>query len=390
MTRSQTSYDDAPQWQNGDPHAPLLDTLKTRVSEALDQEVPDALEKVLADAKALCDRTDSQPTDETKPTRENVRKMFAEIRPEFSNDDLPPAVKQLEELIQWERRPKARAAHAINEKPPSSLLTAAGQDGPLLTAGMVATLSGAGGTGKSKLALQIALQFAAANEGDPTWTTPDELWQTTAGPVLVSTYEDAPETTAERLRQQADRLNCPDARKRVHVLDLTGWPLFGPDEGNSYNSRPIRLKGWDILAEEADRIQPRLVVIDPALCAYVGEANAVAPVREFVAALAQFADQHNAAMLLVAHSTKAARSANDPFDAGQVSGSAAWHDAARACLVLTRDGDRWTLGISKANYGPAFIQAQLAQEGPAFRPVDSPTWKGKDGQTATEPDFMKD
>ncbi len=360
----------APERQKSDTHAPpQLEILKERVSRALDNGDTDALDKVLADMRTLCDTT---------TTREAVRKAFAEVSAQ-SPDSLRPVIGQLETLIEWERRPQARTAHEIDDAPPEPLLTAAGQDGPLLTSGIVCTMSGAGGTGKSRLALQIALQFAAANEADR--PTPDQLWLTAAGPSLVVTYEDAAATTAARLRQQADHLGCPGALARVHILDLSGWPLFGPLETTSYNTRPTRLPGFDVLAEEADAIKPRLIVIDPALCAYVGEANAAAPVREFVAALAQLASQHSAAILLVAHSTKEIRFGDDPpdpFDPRQLSGSTAWYDAARACLVLIRDGDYWTLAISKSNYGPSFIQAQIKPDVHAFLAVDRPIWKGKD------------
>ena len=379
MTKPQRSYSDAPKWQKGDPHAPPpLEMIKGQALEAINKGDTDALVRVLADARTLCD---TMPED--KPTRETVHKAFAAVEIQYP-DSLRPAIKQLTTLIQWEGRPKSRTAHEINDPQPVPLLTAAGQDGPLLVPGMVATLSGAGGTGKSRLALQLALQFAAANEQGP---TPDRLWEVAAGSTLVCTYEDAPATTTARLRQQADRLKCPGALGRVHVLDLAGWPLFGPGEAQSYNSRPSRLLGFDVLAEEAEEIDPRLIVIDPALSAFVGESNAAAPVREFVAVLAQLASKHNAAVILVSHSTKAVRSKQngetDPFDAGQVSGSAAWHDAARAGLVLTRDGDHWTLAVSKANYGPAFLKAELDQDGAAFRATDSLVWRGKDGQSIT-------
>ena len=386
MTNPQRSYRDAPEWQNGDPHAPLpLEILKGRALEALEKSDTDALDKVLADALALCNQAD-----EDQPSYEAVRQAFAAIKLE-DPDTLRPAVEQLTALLQWKRRPTARAVDEINDPQPTILLTAAGQDGPLLTAGMVATLSGAGGTGKSKLVLQIALQIAAANECGP---TPDKLWEATAGPVLVCTYEDAARMTADYLRQQAERLNCHRGLAHVKVLDLAGYPLFGPGEAQSYNTRPSRLFGFHVLAGAAEKIGPRLIVIDPALFAYVGEANATSPVREFVAALAQLASQHNAAVLLVAHSTKGARLSNsnskpDLFDAGQMSGSAAWHDAARACLVLTRETDdmtSWTLAVAKANYGPSFIKTSLKYKHPVFRAADSPAWKDKDGQPTTQED----
>ena len=352
MTNPKRSYSDDPEWQKGDLHAPPpLETLKGRALEALDKGDADALDEVLAAVRTLCDTTG--------PTRETIRKAFAEAEAQYP-DNLSLVIKELETLIQWERRPQARTAHEIDDDPPASLLTAAEQDGPLLTSGIVCTMAGAGGTGKSKLALQIALQFAAANEDDQ--LTPDQLWLTAAGPSLVVTYEDAAATTAARLRQQADHLGCPGALARVHILDLNGWPLFGPSEATSYNTRPIRLSGFDVLAEEADTIKPRLVVIDPALCAYVGEANAAAPVREFVTALAQLAGKHNAAVLLVAHSTKAARSKQngetDPFDAGQVSGSAAWHECRPCWLGVDPRRRRLDAGRIKSQLRPSVPESR--------------------------------
>ena len=88
--------------------------------------------------------------------------------------------------------------------------------------------------------------------------------------------------------------------------------------------------GWWNLWSEARRIKPRLIVIDPALAAYVGEANAAAPVREFLTALATEAAQLNTGVLLLAHSNKAARSSKhqkpkpeDLLDPGQVGGTLA-------------------------------------------------------------------
>ena len=63
----------------------------------------------------------------------------------------------------------------------------------------------------------------------------------------------------------------------------------------------------------------------------------------------------------MAHSRKAARGKDsDPFDPGQVGGVGAWADAARGVLTLTGQGDNRTLAIAKANWGRAFVLAQLA------------------------------
>lgn len=289
---------------------------------------------------------------------------------------------KLREIRAHRPPPQARPFYHINEPEPEQILTAHGQKGPLLTAGMVGILAGAGGTGKSRLAAQMALTIADPSR-DELEPTADGLWAPAqSGPVLLATYEDAPASTAHRLKRLAAHFDVHDAP--VHILDLQGWPLFGPYEATPYAARPGRLPGFAILAAAAEAVKPCLIIIDPALSAYVGEQNAATPVREFVAALAQLARQHAAAVLLVAHSTKAGRADSDPFDAGQISGSAAWHDAARAALVLTRDrdGGRWTLAISKANYGPALLSAEFKDQWPAFRTGDSlSVWINRDSQT---------
>ena len=141
--------------------------------------------------------------------------------------------------------------------------------------------------------------------------------------------------------------------------------LFVIDRLVELLARPGPLEGWRDLWSAADEIRPKLIVIDPALAAYVGDSNAAAPVREFIGALAHAANAIAAGVLLVAHSTKSARGGQhtrpDPYDPGQVGGSAAWTDGARAALSMTwqgggDDGPRYRcLAISKANYGPAKI-----------------------------------
>ena len=308
---------------------------------------------------------------------------------------LLPAVAQLESLIQWERRPRPRAFADIDNAKPQALISAIEQQGPLLSAGMVGILAGAGGTGKSKLATQLALSFARAEDGQEAKSI-DGLWQVVGGPVLFATYEDSPAYSRSRLLAQiiAHEIEADRALKRIHSLDLSdGWPLYGPPEGGTYAQRPGSLPGFALLREAVEEIRPRLVVIDPALHAFVGEANAAGPVREFVGALASLAHEHAAAVLVLAHSTKGSRSGrqeDDPFDAGQISGSAAWHDAARAVLVLTREKDdptRWRLAIAKANHGPSFILTYLRETGDRLGFVsavgDGHKWQTKDGQLTT-------
>ena len=80
--------------------------------------------------------------------------------------------------------------------------------------------------------------------------------------------------------------------------------------------------------------------------------------REFLDALVGLAEVHRFGLVLVAHSTKAARRGKtDLLDPGHVGGSSHWHDQVRGVLILNRDeeaGDPRAriLTCYKANRGP--------------------------------------
>ena len=91
------------------------------------------------------------------------------------------------------------------------------------------------------------------------------------------------------------------------------------------------------------------------------------PVRAFLRALAAEAGAAGAAVLIVAHSTKAARNAvarGEHPGAGIVAGSAAWYDACRGVLTLERDpagGPDRLLSADKLNYGRDGWGARLVE-----------------------------
>ena len=311
---------------------------------------------------------------------------------------------------------------ALNDPMPTPILSATGQPGAVLSAGEICVLTGQGGVGKSLLNASLALAFAS-NASAARRPLPGGIFDGWGGGVVIAAYEDRASILARRLaslteiwREEASK-NIWDESKtfdanphlaalkgydpddidqgfeRLHVADMDGSPLFGPPDGGSYNARPIRLRGWRPLFEGIRRAAEqcgniRLVIIDPALSAYVGESNAaVPPIREFYGALRRECEELGAGVLLVTHSTKAARKQVDPYDPGMVSGSGAWTDASRGVMTLTRDGDTETLAISKANWGASYIQMPLTRvwapptsnghAAPIGFKAGAPSWTGR-------------
>ena len=285
-------------------------------------------------------------------TRESVRAQLREWMAD--QKPLPPAAS-------------FRAAAQISDPMPRPILAAAGMGGALLAEGAVCLLSGAGGTAKSTLAATLALDVAHGGE----LVNPDgmdglakgfsRLFDVRPGPVMIASYEDPAGVVTWRLRELAHaRSAAAGVLERVHVAHMAGLPLYGPH--SLYTARPEPLRGWAHLWAAADRIRPALVIVDPALGAYTGEANHLAAVREFMSALASEASARGCGVLVVAHSNKAARARDndDPFDPGHVGGAGAWADADRGVLTLTGRSDDRTLAVAKANWGRAYVKTQLA------------------------------
>lgn len=310
----------------------------------------------------------------------NIRATLDGILLRVSNPNLKEADRQAAKDEFWKlnrkeasrlRAPEPVPVPRVQSDLPKRLLWAHGKSGAVLSAGTVAVLAGEGGIGKSALAGSIALGIAMQPDGE-VGDVSGGLFEGVGGKVLLASHEDGLGVTAWRLRKLAgnagEKKAASEDLARVHLLDLAGWPLFGPSDagrGALYNARPEPLAGWSYLWSAADRIGPRLVVIDPALSAFVGEPNAAAPVTEFLVSLADAAKKRRCGVLLLAHSTKAARAPRtekpDPFDPGHVSGTAAWTDRVRGVLAFTweKEQGKRVLAVSKANYGPARIQIGL-------------------------------
>ena len=260
-------------------------------------------------------------------------------------------------------RLEVRQLALVKEPLPEPVIWREGEkDGAILSAGDVCILSGAGGVGKSTLALQLAISAARA-ELNAAHVCGLSI---RTGPVLYASYEDVPAVMFHRGQricgeledEQSGELEDEQKRKKgipadVHLAGMFGRPIYGPPNGSA-NDVPAPLDAFRELFDAARTIQARLIVIDPAAAAFSSPKASVEWVRLFLDAMRKEANEIGCGILLVAHSTKAARNARETGDPGSVAGSAGWYDAARGVIILhetTNGGEGPRLEIMKANYG---------------------------------------
>ena len=196
-----------------------------------------------------------------------------------------------------------------------------------IPAGRVSMLTGPGGEGKSRWALQLACAVAGDGSAgsEPRRVLPSDRGGehadedqgpvvTKGGRVAVIGWEDE---TAEAHRRIA-WLAAGGLRAagklgdRLHYLDAAGagfGPLWGPGEYGTGSPGGWTAAGHAVLAWldqlARDREVPlRLVVIDPLAAAFGCKENDRAQVRPFLSHLNAWAARTGAAVLLVAHPAK--------------------------------------------------------------------------------------
>ena len=203
-----------------------------------------------------------------------------------------------------------------------------------LPAGRVALLSGQGGAGKSRLALQLALALVERRKN---WL-PDGPDLVDSGPAVIATWEDEPDEITRRLRGMVgipDRLEA--LKDKLHVLDFAGKGAFWQPPAES--SRHTSTMGELTPAGEWTRAycethKAKLLVVDPLAAAYACNENDRGLVRAFMTSWDGWARETGCAVLIVSHPAKAAES--------DYSGSTDWHAAARAV---------WKLGTEDTGLG---------------------------------------
>lgn len=208
----------------------------------------------------------------------------------------------------------------------------------------VTLFSGDGGTGKSLLALQLAV---AAVAGTP-WL--GRFVQ--QGPVVLISAED----DDEELHRRLDDILTAEGRSYDDVAGLTMRSLAGEDALLAVETQ-IALMETELfraLEDRATRDLPALVIIDTLADVYPANENDRAKVRQFVGILRGLAIRQKCAVLLLGHPSLTGLNSGSG-----TSGSTAWHNSVRSRLYMSRvtqdgyepDTKKRVLSIKKQNYG---------------------------------------
>ncbi|MGM0740168.1 MAG: AAA family ATPase [Pseudomonadota bacterium] len=208
----------------------------------------------------------------------------------------------------------------------------------------VTLFGGDGGTGKSLLALQLAV--AVATSGG--WIGKG----VSGGRVIYMSAEDDDDELHRRLDDilRAERLTYDD------LSGLTMRSLAGEDALLAVDSQMslMRSELFKELDGRAADESPTLIVIDTLADVYPANENDRAKVRQFIGILRGLALKRGCAVLLLGHPSLTGLNSGTG-----ASGSTAWNNSVRSRLYLSRitdngfeaDPDRRVMTTMKANYG---------------------------------------
>ena len=240
----------------------------------------------------------------------------------------------------------------------------------------LSVLTGAGGAGKSRIALQLAVavatgakRFIQTESGAAMLNGPKTPELLATGPVVFAAWETRLLAWQNRLAaicgQGADRAErIRQLSSQLHYVNMRPeGGLWGAERGEHTSTAGNWLHGGTALLNYAAAAQARLLVIDPLAAAFVQNENDRALVRAFLSALDQWAEDHNCAVLIISH---------PPKSESAQSGSTDWRNGVQAVWTLEtakiKDKNEKGKLISAPN-GERILQVDKLNEGPLPRPI---------------------
>ena len=209
-----------------------------------------------------------------------------------------------------------------------------------LPAGRVALLSGQGGAGKSRLALQLAAGIASGGgEGNAWIDGPAEVMRlgnavsTEGACVIYASWEDEDEEFDRRLSEisgPAAPWVTPARLGNLRFMDMAGHgPVWAPQLHGSRHVATIAeiTDTGRKLRAHCEEHGARLLVIDPLAAAYASDENNRGLVRSFVADWDAWGRAKRCAVLLLAH---------PPKSGAGYAGSTDWEAATRSLWTLAK------------------------------------------------------
>lgn len=239
--------------------------------------------------------------------------------------------------------------------------------------GRVGMLTGAGGRGKSWLALQLATRVATGSgEWLPRWgaNAPAMPPVEAGGPVLYATWEDEPVEFVRRIG-----IDMAAQCENLHIVDLAGaGPVWGLPVGSSTQARGGLLETGRQLRAAAEQSGAILLVLDSLAGAYGSNENDRAAVREFMSHWDAWGRIVDCTVMLIAHPPKEQERAGG----GGYSGSTDWHGASRWRWELSsggQDDDRERLACEKASYAMRPDPVYLERAGKSANGLIAGQWR---------------
>ncbi|MEM8551091.1 MAG: AAA family ATPase [Pseudomonadota bacterium] len=230
----------------------------------------------------------------------------------------------------------------------------------------VTLISGDGGTGKSLLALQLAV--ASASSGD--WLRKEVQ----PGRVIVLSAED----DDDELHRRLGAVLAAVGKTYDDVAGLTMRSLAGEDALLAVESQLSLLQSelFDELEARAADEQPALIVLDTLADVYPSSENDRTKVRQFIGILRGLAIRQRCAVMLLGHPSLTGMASGSG-----ASGSTAWNNSVRSRLYLSRisedgyepDPDKRVLTTKKANYGRVGEEILLTWQAGVFEPEPAPS-----------------
>jgi RecA-family ATPase len=219
---------------------------------------------------------------------------------------------------------RTASSFADVEKPRRAFL----DESEMLPERNVAILNGDGATGKSLLAMQLAVAVAAGGR-----------WLGRAvgsGPVLYFSAEDDEDETHIRVKDICAGEGVDLARLYgLHVAVMAGRDCLLATENGSSAAVLRKTKMFDALRRTMAVLRPRLLVLDNLADVFGGNENVKSLARQFIGMLRGLAIEFDCVVLLLAHPSLTGMSSGTGS-----SGNVAWNNSVRSRLYLYRDKDK--------------------------------------------------